>query len=879
MIRTAFGIAGFGIALAAFSSTPQVAPDGMKALEHVRVLAAQEMRGRKSATPEYRKAAEYVAAKMKEYGLAPAGDKGSYFQEVPFKAWSNYDPPTRLELVAPLKRSYVPGRGHDFVPVYGTGSGTARGSVLFAGYGINSSKPAWNDYENVDPRGRVVVVMPEAPKMFGDPGGEWTLEKKAKQALEKGAVGLIEMDVADPGPTAGSRRGARSIVSGALPPGFVVLRAGSSVLDELFYFGRSSWRDAASKILRLQKPHSFALDVSLEMEAHFLREDRLSFNVLGKIPGTDPKRKDEALILGGHLDHLGTSLDGLVLPGADDNASAVAVILETARVLKASGFKPRRTLIFAAWAGEEMGCVGSRFYTEHPSVPLGRTACYMNVDMVGTGDGDLLIGGLAEQTRFFDLIRPRLEPEIAARLKPRLAYYGSDHTSFWNKGVAAISLRTGDILTEKLDDEHPEYHRPGDRPEAVDPELLALAVRYQREVIQALAETKENLFAPRFRAEFIHKDAAVVDLHADTISRYMAGEDLRRDLPSGHIDIPKLKRGAVDLQVFACFAPPPADELEKARSAKGVFDQVEAVYRLVRENPEDLEVVLAPADFSRLRNMGKTGILIGIEGGYAIQDDLDLLRAFHRAGVRLMTLTHWTHTGWADASGDSQPVWNGLTEFGKSVVREMNALGMIIDVSHAHDKTFWDVLAATKAPVVASHSCCRSLADHFRNLTDDQLKALAKNNGMVGINYAPGFLDAASDNKRQALWEETAKRHGLPPDYREGLRADPQKTNRGWADFDARLAALEKTLPPVDIRRVADHIDHVVRVTGSPNHVGLGSDFDGIGSTPAGLENAGKLLAVTDELVRRGYKEEAIRRILGGNFVRVWNDILRAAGK
>lgn len=417
------------------------------------------------------------------------------------------------------------------------------------------------------------------------------------------------------------------------------------------------------------------------------------------------------------------------------------------------------------------------------------------------------------------------------------------------------------------------------RADFIDPELLRLSAQYHLEAMPILSETKENPLDPKYRAEFIHKDAALVDMHCDTISRFMDGQDLRLDLPAGHIDIPKLKRGAVDLQVFACYAPPPANELEKARSAKGVIDQIEAIYRLQAQNPDDLVIVLTPEDFNRIKNTGKTGLLIGIEGGYAIDNDLDLLRSFHRAGVRLMTLTHWTHTDWADASGDPQPVWGGLTEFGESVVKEMNRLGMIIDVSHAHDGTFRDVLRVSTVPVIASHSCCRALSDHHRNLSDEMLRALAKNGGVVGINFAPGFLDAASEIKGLALWEEIALTNGLPADYRQAERSDPGKKNKGWKEFETRLAGLEKTGPPVDVKTLVDHIDHVIKVTGGTDNVGLGSDFDGISAVPVGLENAGKLAAVTEELLRRGSKEEDVRKILGGNFLRVFGQVQRAAGK
>lgn len=420
----------------------------------------------------------------------------------------------------------------------------------------------------------------------------------------------------------------------------------------------------------------------------------------------------------------------------------------------------------------------------------------------------------------------------------------------------------------------------GNQALTIDPDLPGLAGRYHAEVIQALADNNaDKLFDPRFRAEFLHKDALVADLHCDTIGRFMSGEDLRLDLPQGHIDIPKLKRGAVDLQVFACYAPPPATDLEKATSAKGVFDQIEAVYRLAAQNPDSLAVIRSMAELAAVGNSGKTAALIGIEGGYAIQNDLDLLRAFHRAGVRLMTLTHWTRTDWADASGDPAPALGGLTEFGESVVREMNRLGMVVDVSHVHDETFADVLRISQAPVVASHSCVRALAEHHRNLTDDMLKALARNGGMVGINFAIGFLDAASDKKRIVLWEATMRENGLPADYREASRLDPEHKNPAWALAGRRIAELDKTLPRVSVKTVVDHIDHVVKVTGSADHVGLGSDFDGISAAPDGLENAGKLVAVTEELLRRGYKESDVRKILGGNFLRVLGAVERAAEK
>jgi len=858
------------------AKTEDIKPDGHKALEHVNFLASDEFKGRHSGTPEYRKAAEYVAAKFKECGLLPAGENGTWFQEVPLKDWKSFEQPLRLEITAPGRRVYFAGPGRDFVPVNGTGSGIVRGKLAYAGYGVISEKARWNDYEGLDAKGRIVMILPATPAALDADGKkEWTFEKKVKTAHEQGAIGLIEMDLSVPG------QSLKTVVraSGSIqkkdgcPPGFIVMRASRNFCDDAFHTVNKSWRYPVSDTLRNQKPNSVSLETAVEMEAHFIWEDRTAPNVVGVLPGVDPVLKNEYIVIGGHLDHVGVGLDGFIYNGADDDATSAAAILEVARVLKADKFRPKRTIVFGAWMGEEMGLRGSGWYTEHPAFPIEKTSLYLNLDMVGTGDEDLWVGGMTEFSELYEMVKEALEPDLRGKLHPRDYYRGSDHTSFLRKGVPWISLRSGNPLTPELDDEHPEYHLAGDEPEYIRPELLELAARYHYQVLTHLANTNKRLLDPAFFTRFIHRDANVIDTHCDTIGRYLAGEDLAKDLPKGHIDIPKLKQGSVDLEVFACYVAPPQNETEKMTAAKRAFSQIDGVHRLIEENPDDLGLVLAPADLVVHKNAGRTGVMIGIEGGYAIENDLGLLRSFYKSGVRLMTLTHWTRTDWADASGDERPELGGLTEFGEKVVREMNRLGMIIDVSHVHDETFWDVIKLSERPVVASHSCCRDISDHFRNLSDDMLKALAKNGGFVGINFAPGFLNAALGKKQDEAAAEIAKKHGLPADQREWGSADPERCEKALAEIKSRLAEIEKSLGPVTVKTVVDHIDHVVKVTGNADHVGLGSDYDGIGEPPAGLENMGKIMAVTEELKARGYKEADIRKILGENFLRVFRRV------
>jgi len=857
--------------LSGLSVYAQVKPDGQKAMEHVRYLASDAMKGRKSTTPEYQKAAEYVADKMKEYGLKPGGDDGTYFQQVEFKNWRNFEPPTRLDILQPKPVKFIPGRNADFSPLNGTGSGIVRGHLVFAGYGLVSEKSNWDDYKDLDVKGKIVLIIPDAPEFMKDLTiKEKSMETKIQTAVKKEAVGIIFMNI---GERIRSPRQKQDDKTETWPDNFLILSANSQVLDRFFYLNNLSWRTMVSRTLREKKSYTTELDIEIEMEAHFTQEDRTAPNVIGILPGKHPELKEEFIILGGHLDHLGISLDGLILNGADDNASSVAVILELVRIFNLNHFQTDRSLVFAAWAGEEIGLVGSRYYTEHPLFPLEKTAVYMNMDMVGCGDEDLFVGGMWEFSDFYDLIKQNMSEELKTKLHYRLNYRGSDHSSFIRKGVTSISLRSGNPLTRELDDEHPEYHYPGDTPDIIRPELLQLAAEYHQEVITFLSNTKGNLLDPIHHTHFIHKDSTLVDMHCDTIGRFLRGQDLTQDLPRGHIDIPKLQQGAVDLQIFACYVGPPQNETQKNQASNRVFNQIDAAHQLIEENPDDLLLVLDPADLRQLRGTRKTGVFIGIEGGYAIENDLRLLRSFYRNGVRLMTLTHWTHTDWADASGDPEPTYGGLTEFGEKVVQEMNKLGMIIDVSHAHDETFWDVIELTDSPIVASHSCARALSNHHRNMSDEMLKALAKNGGAIGINFAPGFLNAENSKKLENLRSELLEKHGLPENARERIKADAEKRKKFNAEYKIRSEELRKSLPPIDVKTVVDHIDHVVKVTGKADFVGLGSDFDGIGSTPVGLENVGNMANITAELVKRGYKDTDIKKILGGNFLRIFRRV------
>ena len=371
------------------------------------------------------------------------------------------------------------------------------------------------------------------------------------------------------------------------------------------------------------------------------------------------------------------------------------------------------------------------------------------------------------------------------------------------------------------------------------------------------------------RATQLHDRAVVMDTHADTTQRLIWEQAFNIGVRNkdGHIDIPRMREGGLDAIFFSIWMN---GNVTGPVAVKRALDQIDAVREAVRMHPGDLVLAITAADVRRAAAQKKIATLMGVEGGHMIDHDLAVLRVFAALGVRYLTLTHSLNTTWADSSGD-KPAHNGLTAFGKDVVRELNRLGMMVDISHVSDKTFFDTIEVTKAPVIASHSSVRAISKAPRNMTDDMLRAVAKNGGVVMINYGVQFL---SDESRIA-----------------GERADFQaRANamvRRCGDNEAcsilgrqRLsneAMASGQLPEVTWEKIIDHIDHVMTIAGV-DHVGLGSDFDGV-SMPLGMEDVSKLPKITDALLQRGYAEQDIEKILGGNILRVMEQVERAASR
>jgi len=371
----------------------------------------------------------------------------------------------------------------------------------------------------------------------------------------------------------------------------------------------------------------------------------------------------------------------------------------------------------------------------------------------------------------------------------------------------------------------------------------------------------------------LHHSSLVIDTHADTPQRFLdEGWEFDGPLGNGMLSLDAAAAGGLNAEFFAAWVEP---RLYPGQYASRTFALLRAVHEQVRRHPDRIRLCLTPDDILAAHAEHKFAALLGVEGGHSIENSLDNLRAFHALGARYMTLT-WSNTNeWADSSGDQDDPTvthhGGLTAFGKNVVREMNHLGMMVDVSHVSDQTFADVLSVTTAPVIASHSSARALTSAPRNLTDGMMRAIAANNGAVMVNFFPAFIDEGWRTAWNALLPAL---HAAQHTLAEQMRAQGKSVT--YAQQSALDHEFAARIPRASFASLIDHIDHVAKTAGI-DHVGIGSDFDGMPSLPEGLDSAADLPKITAALMARGYTAEQMQKLLGGNLLRVFRDVQRLA--
>lgn len=366
----------------------------------------------------------------------------------------------------------------------------------------------------------------------------------------------------------------------------------------------------------------------------------------------------------------------------------------------------------------------------------------------------------------------------------------------------------------------------------------------------------------------IHRRAIAIDMHADTTQRLVdEGLDINQRLSDGQFDAVRMREGGLDAQFFSIWVEPQLYGGGGKGAMKRADDQINAVRELVARNPNVWQLATSAEEVRSIAREEKLAALLGLEGGYAIDERLENVERYYKMGVRYMSPAWSVSTSWAGSSGDEAGRTRGLNDFGRSVVREMNRLGMMVDVSHVSDPTFWDIVKTSTKPVIATHSNCRAIANVPRNLDDEMIRAVAKTGGVCCVLFYPEFLEPGWSEKKKLVDAQIAVSVQKASDEEPGGPAQKK-----MARDRVRLQEYAQRLPPVTVSRLADHIDHIVKLVGV-DHVGIGSDFDGIQATPIDLRSVADLPSVTAELLRRGYSESDIHKILGGNILRVMEEI------
>jgi microsomal dipeptidase-like Zn-dependent dipeptidase len=697
----------------------QEKPSGETALSYVEYLASDALKGRDTGTPGYEKAVRYVAEHYEKWGLEPAGDNGTYVQEFPF-AYHQYQ--FEIPQLVIEKRAFY-AQDRDFsVPRY-TGGGKVEAEVVFVGYGISDPDRGLDEYAGLNVRNKIVLAMRGAPS---DDVERWkgvdTDSAKTAVAQMNGAAGIMLC--------ADFQEENRSVSWWRLRPGnykqgFIAYGVDERVVrfllkkdelepDRMFL---SRMREQQKKLDIELVPMSFNTGKKARMEVEVEYDaECIGKNVLGMIRGTDPDVGDEVIVLGAHLDHLGVRF-GQVYPGADDNASGSAVVMEAARVMMANQVKPRRTIVFACWGGEERGLLGSRHYAKHPTLPIEKTVLNFNLDMVGLGDKSAF-GGVYYGPKIWKIIKGNATEETLDFLQPdRGGPGGSDHTPFIVRGIPAFFLIT------RPWDAHPDYHQPGDVTEKISAELMGKVAEFLYYNTLLIANYDENLMVENRHALYIHKSAVVANLHPVPYEAGMAVLD-------------SLENEWIDIQLVTV----PPDSLENPS---------ERLTALLSSLDEAME---AKTDLSKPNNAGmafssrRDGIIsvTGLEGVESVSGDVTHLRMAAKLGAKYFILN--------GADGKWICPEKCLTDEGKKAIKVMNKQKIIIILRNQPEQVVSDILETSRHPVIIAG------VKNAESMNADLLKKIGEKGGLLALAYNPStdaddFLHRAEAFKESIGWK------------------------------------------------------------------------------------------------------------------------------
>ncbi len=478
--------------------------DSISAWNFNKILTSKEFQGRKSGTPGGEKASEWIAEKFREFGLKPFGDNGTYFQN--FKILATQDKVSKLTLLNGRRGKTRYSLGDDFTILTNSGSGKVKAKVVFVGYGISAPEKGRDDYANVDVKGKIVILLAGKPP---DDEGKFNIESsrgyKVKKAFEKGAVAVLYV------------QGDRPIRGGAITeeyytPQIPALWIGRKVVDDIFYNTGVSFDALKSEIDF--KPRTFEINKIFEIETKVEKLDGWTRNVVGLLPGSDEKLKDEYIIVGAHMDHNGVDAEGFMYPGADDNASGTCLVMELARSMMANGEKPKRSIIFALFAGEEQGLLGSKYFASNLPIPAENVVAMFNFDMVGRGNGNINIAGTENFPGMWNIIQKFFPSEKLKNLGKFRAGANSDHYPFQQKGIPSFFFISAG--------QHPEYHRADDKSDKIQPFVLGEVGNAAYDVILGLANYPETLERKLRYENYLYANSSSVfytQLYPDSLNK------------------------------------------------------------------------------------------------------------------------------------------------------------------------------------------------------------------------------------------------------------------------------------------------------------------------------------------------------------------------
>ncbi|NIM90867.1 MAG: M20/M25/M40 family metallo-hydrolase [Candidatus Aminicenantes bacterium] len=674
-----------------FAKGKKAAFDEKAALSYIKDLAADSMMGRRSGQPGATSAEEYIASRFKEWGIEPAGDDGTYFQNFTIEH-SNVEQGVVLEVITEKERRnfYY---GEDWRVQRLSGSGNFVAEIVFVGFGIHAPEKDYDDYAGVDVKGKLVLLLIDSPTKLEDKLDEKAkLENRIKAAQEQGAAGILGFRR----PSTQRRYFRFRLEKEFYKPDFVLLTVEDKVTNFIFKDLETELRYLLQEIDKKSKPMSLETGVKtfISVKATF-DEKRPTRNVLAKITGSDKTLKDEFIMIGAHMDHLGISPRGEVMNGADDNASGTAVVMEIARQMKLDRAKPKRTVIFALWAGEEQGLLGSRHYTDHPPYPIEKTITYINMDMVGQGTGNVPFRGVYYAPQIWKVLKENLPEEIAEYVKPgRGGPGGSDHTPFLEKGVPTYGIYA--------DGYHFKYHTSRDDPDLINPEVLKKTGDFVYAAVEILASEPVNFIRPRAEETYLFKYQKLINFELSPLSRFV---EHHKEAKDSHVDLQlsvlgekeDLEGDALRMDLLRNLL----DASEKIKKAKGL-----TLYSSSSRLNMDIR-------------QGKTTVLIGLKGVNSFRDEPRWAQVLAKQGVYFVFMEKPSFL-----FGEE-----GLSEEGLKIVKALNANGLLLVVEGLDASQAKALLEGSKKPLVLLE---RDLPDK------DILELIKKNKSALGLILSPG---------------------------------------------------------------------------------------------------------------------------------------------